>query len=899
METNASFKRTAMVIALAAFVWTGTTWSASGVSAAAPVFSDVKGHWAEKDMVKLALQNIIKGNEGKFRPNDSIRREDAVIVALKFMGLADNISVGGSIAFPSSFQVDDYAKPYIVEAFKQKILLADEEYALANQEKGKPWGKTNASREWVARLLVRAIGKESAAADNAGKATAFSDNAKMEANLRPYVLTAVEQGLVSGVTPTTFEPKSPITRAAIAKLFSKAESKINVAYSGQVYGTLLTSDSGKLSLLLDNGTIVDYTISASAMITRFDSDKAVPAATLKPYSKTMLIKAEDGSVGYVEQLDNQTYVTTLEGTFSKLTATTSSVWLSVDDGFKDYKYDKNYEPVVTDAQGKKIALADIPADAQVTLIVDKVRAEPKILAISVKQSVVNKNGSGIVTAWNPASGSLEVADTSTSETTKLTVSPTATFKQGDVFVKADQLKTGDMISYEVKSGVVVSVQMAKPAQTTVTGTFDSYVKDRDTILFTVNGSLSAKFLASGAAVRITGMQDATVADLQKGDTVTLTLDSADKVSQITVTGRNVETMMGATVAGYVAGTKTLSLIDASGKPRNLILVPNVRYDLNGQSLSAETALPLITVPGKKLMVSFSGENAVYVSIVAKYTGTVLENNTTAKTLKLQVGANTVTLPYTYPVVEIYGQTSSSYTQVNVGDQVSALLNGSQDQASAIQVHKRAQFEVVSVDAAALKLRAQKTGTSVVEEWVLPSNVVLQDENGTAKPLSQFSAGMLVNISFQGKTPSVIKNARLAFGKVVSVNASASTINIELSNGTTVTKSVGGSPVIVRDNVSLGSLSVIQPEDRVEIRQDENDRIFVEVIPVLRKYFWKYSAGSQSIDVKRSTLDENYTYALHAQAYIHQGAALLNPTDLKDDDVISLYILRGKVVEIAK
>jgi len=67
--------------------------------------------------------------------------------------------------------------------------------------------------------------------------------------------------------------------------------------------------------------------------------------------------------------------------------------------------------------------------------------------------------------------------------------------------------------------------------------------------------------------------------------------------------------------------------------------------------------------GKKINVGYTNSNAAYVSIVSQYVGTIVENNVTARTLKLSLdSANTITLSYsTYvPVVDIYGQTSATY-----------------------------------------------------------------------------------------------------------------------------------------------------------------------------------------------------------------------------------------------
>ncbi|WP_276351514.1 S-layer homology domain-containing protein [Cohnella caldifontis] len=898
MAGKTHYKQWVSAVALTATIWSGAAGSIPMASAATNPFSDVKsGHWAEKHVTKLALQGIILGSEGKFRPSDTIRREDAVIVALKFMGLADEIDTSSAIAFPSTFQVDDYAKPYVMEAFRRKLLLTDEEYALANSEK-QSWGKAGASREWVARLLVRAIGKEAAAEANAGKSTSFSDNAKIDDVYRPYVLTAVQEGLVAGVTPTTFEPKQAINRASMATLFSKAESKVSVAYSGQVSGVLMSVKNNQLTLLHDDGSLHVYTLTPETMYARYDSDKPIDASALKLYSKAILIHDSNGAIGYVEQTDDNAYVKTVDGTFTKYSSSRSSVYLTVGDAITEYFYDSASEPAVTDAQGNTIKLADIPANAPITLTVDTIRSQPKIIAVAVKQALVNKTGKGNVVSWNASTGELQVSDPSTGSTETWSVSPQAAFTLGGIPVKSDALKAGNSISYEIKAGVVTGVAIDKPLTTSASGTLFDVSKTSRTIQFTENGELKAKFLADTVKVVIQGMASPGIDDLQKDDNIALTLDSNDKVTQITVTNRSVQYLTGATVVGYLADIKQLTLKDASGTPHNFILDTSVKYDQNGFAIDASQALAKLTT-GKKITVSYSGDKAITIFFNAKYDGTVLENNLTSKQLTLRLDAtNVVTVPYTYPYVEIYGVSTASFADIKPGDQVSVMLNDNQDQVYSIMVQKSAQYQIVSVDVFGNKLQLQKPDATTSESVSVPMNATLLDENGSAITLSRLVAGNTVNVTLSGKsTLTKLKVVPTVYGKVVAVNAAASTVDLLLPNGSTVTRTIEASPLILKNSTSNTSLSVLQPNDRVEIRKDESDKTIIEVIPGLQREFWQ-STGS-TFKVKVTNVNENNVYNFSTSTYIHQGTTPLAITQLANGDKITIYVWKNQVMEIEK
>ncbi|TFE30063.1 S-layer homology domain-containing protein [Cohnella luojiensis] len=885
----------------ASLLWTGMTWSTSTVSAASP-FSDVKAnHWAEKHITKLALQGILKGGtNGKFNPSNAVTRQEAVIIALRFMGVADEVKLSDVLVFPSSLVIKEDYKPYIKLAVQKKILMIDEEVALAEKEQGKEWGKSPATREWMTRLLVRAIGKDAEAKLASAQATSFGDDAKIDVKLKGYVNVAVSSGLVTGVTATKFDPLASVTREMASTLFSRAESKIEVAYSGQVNGVLLSSSATQMTLLHSDGVVKDYKLSPNASIYGFGSDQITALSNLKQYGEVFLVSYSDGSIGYVEQTNETAKVKTYEGTLTRVSTSLNRLTVLIGEDSNYYYYDPQHLPAITDSNGQAVALSDLPVNVNVKILVDAVRTDGKIVSVAVKQSVTNKSGAGTVSSWNSATHSLQVKDSVTGNIESLAVNVNAIIKKDGVNIASEDMKVGDTISYEVKTGSVTSIVVTKSQKSTISGVLNAIDKTDKTIQFTLNNNLEAEYLADNVAVKIDGFAEPTLDDLYKGDAVTLTLNDSGKVSLITVTGRTVKSLVAATINSYVVDAKTLIVFDAAGTKYNLDVNASTRFDLNGTKLTLDAAIPFITAKGKKINIGYSGTNVVYVSIIAKYSGTVTENNTSAKTLKLAIDStNNITIGYSSPIVEIYGQNSETYSDIRIGDQVTVLLNAFQDQAASILVQKNAQFEFVSSDLTGNKLRA-KRADGVVEEWTLASTVALQDENGAAIALNALNSASLLNVTFQGNTPVKIKAVSVTYGRVLSVNTANASIDIVTSLGVAVTKPVGTTPIIMRDNVVLSSLTTVQPDDRVEIRKDENDRVVIQIVPVLRKIFWYAEIDTRTINVKKETLtDTNFYFTVHPTAYIHQGTTTLSLADLRNDDAISLYILRGKVVEIAR
>ena len=84
-------------------------------------FSDVdENEWYAPYVGGAFTMGCIKGENGIFRPNDSITREDAAVIAYRFS--ADNITDNGTAHFADYNDIADYAKNAVNVLSKAKII---------------------------------------------------------------------------------------------------------------------------------------------------------------------------------------------------------------------------------------------------------------------------------------------------------------------------------------------------------------------------------------------------------------------------------------------------------------------------------------------------------------------------------------------------------------------------------------------------------------------------------------------------------------------------------------------------------------------------------------------------------------------------------------------------------
>lgn len=399
-------KNKLIIGALALSLITGSGVVAPNISSAATTalstpFTDInKGHWAEKHVAKLALQGIItgypKGDSFVFLPTQSVTQEEAVLMALRFAGLEKNADLNAIIGFPESFDVSNFFKPYVKLAFTEGLLDQTEEYALAAKDPSKAWGKRPASREWVTKLMILAIGKEADADRLQDSISTFDDANEIDPKYNGYINAASELDLIKGVTDVKFAPKANVNRAQLATLFSRAENLFPVNYEGQ--------SSGVVSKITDNAITVysdkketTYSIDSSTLFYHYKTEVPITLDQLYKYGDVTVISKE-GRALYVEIMSENReseYTKTIAGKLGRVVPEDKKLYVWVGNDPVAVYYDDSV--VVVDEAGNPLLLSALKADSQVSVVLDTFRETPYAIKIvgTVEAPVTSVKGSFI------------------------------------------------------------------------------------------------------------------------------------------------------------------------------------------------------------------------------------------------------------------------------------------------------------------------------------------------------------------------------------------------------------------------------------------------------------------------------------------------------------------------
>ncbi|MFR9708814.1 S-layer homology domain-containing protein [Paenibacillus sp. MB22_1] len=860
--------------------------------ASVSLFSDVpNGFWAEKHIYKLAAEGILLGDAGKFRPGDNVTQQEAITMAIRFMNLDSQL--GNGAGAPADLKVGNYFKPYLELALSKNLIDKNEE--LASTKEGEAWGEKKASREWVAKLLVRALGKDAEAKASATLPTGFADQTSISANARGYVNVAVQLKLTNGVEGNRFDPLGKVTRAQIATFFSRGSEYVNPGYANVYEGIVTELTDSKLTLYT-NGQMKSFTLDNRSVYFTKDSETRTTQSALKLYTKVLAVD-KVGSAAYVEVTDPNQQLERSEGTLLRILGN-NQLLLLVNNNPLTLTYDSN--TTFVDQYGNSIKASDLTPESTVVVQRETFTSDKKPVIIQL-QSVGNVSGSGTVSKIDLTGKNITIKLANGNEETFKFNDKTILLYQNQVLNQMGEVNEGASVTFEVKDGVLASLVVTQATERTVTGTLLDLVGDTLLSYTNAGGRDEIKRLAKNVTVEINGIADASLDDLitdeKGGDKVELTLNPDDEVTKIVVTGRQSEKLESATVINYDTKTKALTVLDASEKPYVFVIDEKTKYSYNTTSPTL-SGLEALLSKGRKIDLTVVGSRVVNVDVTYKYEGTYVSANTSAKKITiLQNNGKTVEIPYqgTTPTISIYGKANASLADLKAGDAVTAMLTANQDALQTLAVKSSIQFEVVSVNTANSRIRA--TANGVTSEFYVDQAVLL-GENGGAIKVSDLKAGQTINVTFNGQTAISLQVVKLTLGKVQSVDGS--TLLVKSFAGNVETYSLASGVKVQRGTEVSTSVTSLTTSDHVEVRKDTNGAVVVKVLTPQERKFSRYDGVSKEIIVLRSsTSDNNYRFAVTADTYIHQGDTTISVQSLQINDKIVLYFNGDKLVEVEK
>jgi hypothetical protein len=853
-------------------------------------FPDISAqHWARSHVAKLAASGIVKGyTTGQYMPGNLVTQQEAVVMAIRMLGLEDE-ALADQRAVVLGFEVDSFFRPYVVKALESRILNLAEETEAAVQG-GTAWGKRPASREWVAKMVVRAVGDTPL---STGKPLTFSDAAEVSAQAAPFVGKSQELGLVTGFTDSTFKPKETVTRAQIATILSRADQYIPNDAQRDVSGIVTGRAGATLQLRTASGEVVTFGLQTETLV--FDEEGKALALAEVTDLKSIRVIHKNRQAYYIEVSNQAVTAESIDGevTAVDMTGMTISVETAAG-GLQNYKLAAN--ATVMNAQGSGISLSQVTEGSEVRL--QRLQGAAEISSVTVVEAAYNATGTAVAEAINTQERTVSFRGANGSVVTYPVDANAKLSVKGEAPATLGGLQLGDTFAYEIKDSVLVSIDITAQKYVSVSGELFNHTDDSVTIL--VSGTeLKAYFLDKNADIVIDGLSDPVMSDLQKGDSIQLKLSgSTNRAQSIAVTNRSVTALRNVTILVFDKENNYLTIRDDKGKTQFFSISGRTQLMLDGSVLSKEL-YSLYLAKDRKVSLLVSSDQLIRLDIVTKLSGTVTGVNATTRTITLKGKDNvTATVPYVFaPYIEVPRQASASLSDITAGARVHLSLGAQSDAATTIQVDRSFVFTVTSVNVAAKTIFA-KDSTGAAVSLQLDANTKVQTKDKQNMELATLSAGQLIVANYTGRTITSIEEATTIRGKVTSVDTVGGKLvvtdftnnarNYDLSSGVAV---VSGSTV-------SSSASSLRLNDRIQLIVDAQGKLHIQVAHGTVRKFSSYDATNHEISFKIAALADQGKYVIDANAYVHTASGgLLVLSRLKEHDALTVYVLDGKVIEL--
>ncbi|XOK63942.1 S-layer homology domain-containing protein [Paenibacillus elgii] len=877
----------------------------TGSSVNSQRFTDVGDqHWAIKHVTKLASLGVIEGYEkGEYRPEHSVSQQEVIVMALRFMGLESEVAKSkAGTALP--FSVDNFFKPYVAYAIDRGLINIQEETADGTNAKT-AWGSKEASREWVAKLVIRAIGKQELANQQTQSSSSFTDSKDFSSWAAGYINAAVSLKIVQGFEDNSFKPKDKVTRAQMATFLSRADKEATSRSSRVVTGYVMEITDRKISVLNANGQTTEYTLSSDTALYSGKDDSRISLSNIKLTNEVYLVQNQ-GAALYIELTNDQQKMETYEGTLAEIF--TDRMMASIQRNGKNELYDLFPTVTVMDKDGRGLSLSSLTPGSIVELKKNTLLKESKISQIVLKQTPVSKTSEGTVLSLNKDSNQVTFLEQGTGQNESFTLTARTVVKlQDGTTTDLSKLRVGDAVSYEVKANELQVVSVKKPADfsQSVEGTMASLSSDKR--ILTINkagGSLGAYHIADNAIITIDGLTNPSLFDIESGDQLKMDLVN-DKIVKISVTSRSVKQFVYATILSYDANSKVVTISTESDGVGAYRLTDNTIIRFMGgpvQQSNFQSTFIGNNNDKKRVDLKVSKDKIVQIESTMNVEGTIAQINTSNITNDLTIrtaGGQNLTFKVNYGApVEMFNKTNGTITDLKVGDAIRLTLTGNQDFVTNLMAKKKGVYKVLVTNSSTNQVTAKdETGSQLT--FKVENNDQIINPGKQSHAFSDILIDEYVKASFSGTKLDNLQLLNSVRGKVTNVDVAAGTLTVQDFQGNIQVITVGQQFTIRQNANTSAALNTIKQNDRVEIIRDANDKAIIQVATATKRTVSSYDTVLNQLLLKPTANNDKTSYNLFAKAYLHKGTQTVAPSTFMENEEVMVYVIDDKIFEIEK
>lgn len=474
--------------------------------------------WVMENIARLSSKRVFEGYEdGTFRPKRTITRIEAIIAAVRLMGLREQAESAEEMATKLNFtDADKIVRKYPNAVGYVAVALENDLFSEADNS---VQPEKAADRLWATTLLVKALKLEDEAKAKMNTDLDFRDAKQIPAGSVGYVAVAIEKKLIFGYNDNTFKPNKPVTRAELAALLDRTGDQMPDYDSNTIAGTVNSAIASNVLTLTKEGQTVQLAVDPNAFVFR-NGTKALLSDIQA--GDQVEVRTYNNVVVFIEVTNTAIENTSFNGTINSIVDANNAITIRKDNQDVRFTIDSN---ALIYRNGSITAASELRIGDQVF-----VRTENnKIVFIQV----INTVSEDITFTGNIKT--IVDSDTITfskdNQDVQYNVDADAFIYRKGTSVNVSGLKVGDEVFVRIEDGEVIFLQVTKAIEDeqnfTVNGLFQSLTLNSAGQIATISVSQS---VYGGTQVSIYNVaSDVTIT----GNTANLTLNRP-----IELTGKN-------------------------------------------------------------------------------------------------------------------------------------------------------------------------------------------------------------------------------------------------------------------------------------------------------------------------------------------------------------------------
>lgn len=415
------------------------------VFASFPDLEDSRWDWARDEINEMTDKKIIAGYpDGNFGPADGVTKLQSLLLVARILGFYEE-EMEPVVAKAEELYAG-VIEPYGVSNVSEVAFLMY--YGIISENELSDYlGNADEilKRYEAAIILTKAAGAEKEVLSGTVVALKYDDTMDIPSNARRYVNYVTEKGYMVGMTETTFEPNTSVTRAQMAVMLYRIMEDLSITY---LTGDFANYDGTSLTLV-QSGAHNVFTVSQAKLEIRVDGELSERSAI--PVGGYVAIKYFGDTARYLDAfapvIDD-----TITGRVSAVSAITKKLTIEPLDGSDAVTVTIDNAAVITLA-GSKSNYNEIKKGDTVTVLIQG--GVGKTVDIAVRNEVISGASFESVT-YEPYATVTFV--TSSGEKQTKALSTDVSVARNNKLIELRELMPGDTVTITLENGVVTKIK---------------------------------------------------------------------------------------------------------------------------------------------------------------------------------------------------------------------------------------------------------------------------------------------------------------------------------------------------------------------------------------------------------------------------------------------------------